>query len=256
MTAKDYARVLRDAARFTLWQLRSFASSKQKFECPICGYTGPFMDLHPATGRRQHAKCPRCRALERHRLEYLAITNVLRDKHTSTMRMLHFAPEPCFSGFFRARFGEYETADLNMKNVDYNVDMRDLPFDDASYDFVLASIVLDYIPNDAKAISEVRRILRPHGIAVLPVAVVCEKTIEYSEPNPFESYHVRASGFDYFERYENYFSNVERVFSSSFPDKYQLFIFEDRTVWPNKQCPLRPAMPGERHINIVPICYV
>ena len=172
------------------------------------------------------------------------------------MKMLHFAPEPFFRSFFAALFREYTTADLNMKEVDYNVDIRDLPFADAAYDFIFASIVLDYVPDDKNAFREIRRVLKPNGIAILPISLVCEKTIEYSEPNPYESYHVRASGMDYFERYEGYFSKVEKISSCSFPDKYQLFIYEDRTRWPNKECPLRPSMPGEKHIDVVPVCYV
>ena len=31
-----------------------------KFECPICGYHGPFEDFNSPTGLRKHAKCPQC----------------------------------------------------------------------------------------------------------------------------------------------------------------------------------------------------
>jgi SAM-dependent methyltransferase len=256
MILKNYARILRDRVKFTLFKLQTLLSPKEKFECPVCSYAGPLMDLNPPTGQRKHAKCPKCGALERHRLQYLAIKNVLKDKDTSKMKMLHFAPEPFFRPFFAALFGEYTTADLNMKEVDYNVDIRDLPFADAAYDFIFASIVLDYVPDDKNALREIRRVLKPNGIAILPISLVCDKTIEYAEPNPYESYHVRASGMDYFERYERYFSKVEKISSHSFPDKYQLFIYEDRTRWPNKECPLRPSMPGERHIDVVPVCYL
>jgi SAM-dependent methyltransferase len=250
------ARTLRDRIEFIWFRLRTFASSKKVFECPICGYKGPFMDVSASTGLRKHAKCPKCGALERHRLQYLAVEKVLRGRDISKMTMLHFAPESFFRRIFAAQLGNrYHTADLEMKDVDYNVDMRELPFADGSYDFVLASNVLDYIPDDRKAISEVRRILKPNGIAILPVSVVCEETIEYSEPNPYEFYHVRASGMDYYKRYEGHFAKVETMSSDSLPDEYQLFIYEDRSVWPTKECPLRPSMPGERHINIVPVCY-
>jgi hypothetical protein len=250
-----YARILRDRAKFVLFKLRTCCSNKGRFECPICGYSGPFMDLDPTTGFRKHAKCPNCGALERHRLQYLAMRAVLQERDTPKMKMLHFAPEPFFRPFLWAQFGEYETADLNMKDVDYNVDMRNLPFNDASYDLILASNVLDFISDDRKAIKEIRRILKPNGVAILPVSVVCEKTVEYLEPNPNDSYRARAAGMDYFERYERYFPKVEKISSDSFPHKYQLFIYEDRSMWPNKHSPLRPSMPGEKHIDIVPICY-
>jgi ubiquinone/menaquinone biosynthesis C-methylase UbiE len=170
--------------------------------------------------------------------------------------MLHFAPEPFFRDFFSQRFGQYETADLSMEGVTHKVDLQQLPFANSTYDFVFASHVLEHIPDDERAISEIRRILKPSGIAILPVPIVAEKTIEYPEPNPYETYHVRAPGKDYFDRYKRHFSKVENFSSDTLPQKYQLFVYEDRTQWPSKECPLRPAMQGEKHSDVVPVCYV
>lgn len=214
------------------------------------------MDLNPTTGLRRHAKCPKCGAFERHRMQYVAVMDVLKNLDTSKMKMLHFAPEAFFRPIFSKQFGEYETADLINKGVDHNVDLQNLPFDNASYDFVFASHVLEHIPDDNKAIEEIRRILKPNGIAILPVPLVCEKTVEYPEPNPNETYHVRAPGMDYFEKYDRYFSRVEKISSNSLPDKYQVYLYEDRSIWPTEECPLRPSMQGEKHISVVPICYV
>jgi len=253
---RSYARILRDKANFAFFKLQTLFSNKEPFECPICGYLGPFMDLRAVAGPRRHAKCPKCGALERHRLQYAVVKNVLRTRNPTAMKMLHFAPEPAFRPLFARQFKEYTTADLEMKDVDYNIDMRNLPFDDGSYDFVFASVVFDYIPDDERAIKEVRRVLGPNGIAILPVSLVGDKTVEYSEPNPYESYHVRACGMDYFERYERYFSKVERISSESVPNKYQPFIYEDRSLWPNAEHPLRSPMHGGKHVDVVPICYV
>lgn len=254
MALRHYARRLKRKIIFTIFKLRN--SEKEKFECPICGYCGPFMDVVPTTGLRKHAKCPSCSALERHRIQFIVVKEVLSDMNTSNMTMLHFAPESFFQEYFSKKFGQYETADLSMKGVDYNVDLQQLPFDDESYDFVFASHVLEHVPDDEKAFLEIRRILKPNGIAILPVPIVAEKTIEYPEPNPNEEYHVRAPGVDYFERYERHFSRVELFKSDSLPEKYQLFVFEDRSQWPTKECPLRPSMQGKKHIDIVPVCYV
>lgn len=212
--------------------------------------------MNPATGIRKHAKCPYCGALERHRLIRLSLDEILRERDTKKMRMLHFAPEPWFEDFYRERFGEYETADLTMTEVDHRVDIQNLPFADASYDFLLASIVLDAVPDDRQAIKEIRRVLKPNGLAALPVCLVCEKTIEYSEPNVHEAYQMRSCGQDYFDRFESSFSRVELVSSKSFAERYQLYIYEDRSRWPSKESPLRPPMAGEKHTNIVPVCYV
>jgi SAM-dependent methyltransferase len=256
MSLLRYARALETSIRPPLPVFRFLNRRKDRFECPVCGYIGPFMDVTPASGLRKHAKCPKCGSLERHRLQYLVMMNLLKSREGSRMKMLHVAPEAFFRSIFSEHFGEYETADLSMEAVDHQVDLRHLPFDDESYDLVFASHVLEHVSDDRKAIGEIRRILKPHGIAVLPVPLVCEKTVEYPEPNPTEDYHVRAPGIDYFERYELYFSMTERIASDSFPDKYQLFVYEDRSMWPTDECPFRPPMPGTKHIDIVPVCYV
>ena len=61
-----------------LKQIRAFIFktiniNKEKFECPICNYLGPFLDINPEWGFRKNAKCPNCSSLERHRLLYLVI---------------------------------------------------------------------------------------------------------------------------------------------------------------------------------------
>jgi SAM-dependent methyltransferase len=239
-----------------LWLFRILNRSKKQFECPVCRYQGPFMDFNSFAGFRRHARCPQCGTLERHRLQYLAVMEIFERIDVSGMKILHFAPEPFFREIFSRRFGKYETADLCMKQVDHKVDIQSLPFKDATYDFVFASHVLEHIPDDKKAIQEIRRILKPNGVAILPVPVVCEKTIEYPEANPKEAYHVRAPGLDYFEKYKPHFSKVETRTSDSLPEKYQVYVYEDRSGWPTKDCPLRPPMIGERHIDFVPVCYV
>ncbi len=230
--------------------------NKERFKCPVCGYFGQFLDVTPLTGLRKHAKCPKCSALERHRIQYLVMTDLLNSIETSTLKMLHFAPEPFFKDFFSKRFGYYETADINMCGVNHKVDIQELPFEDQTYDFVFASHVLEHIPDDKKAISEIRRVLKPNGIAILPVPLITEKTIEYPEPNENESYHVRAPGFDYYNRYRPFFSKIKQFSSEALPKIHQLYIYEDRSQWPTKECPLRSSMPGEKHIDIVPVCYV
>ncbi len=262
MNLKDYLpwnlkyclRKLQNRISLPIFLLRNF--NKERFTCPVCGYSGPFKDDDTAWGLRKHAKCPKCNALERHRIQYLVVNKVLKDVNSSRLKMLHFAPEPFFRELFSKRFGRYETADLKMRGVDHNVDLQELPFQDQTYDFVFASHVLEHIPNDEKAISEIRRILGPNGIAILPVPLIAEKTVEYPEPNPNEVDHVRAPGFDYFDRYARYFSRVEKISSNSLPSRYQPFVYEDRRQWPTKACPLRPSMQGEKHIDIVPVCYV
>ncbi|MGH7112736.1 MAG: class I SAM-dependent methyltransferase [Stellaceae bacterium] len=214
------------------------------------------MALGGFAGRRVHAECPRCGALERHRVQFLAIARVLGRWDPGGKSMLHVAPEPFLRTLLAPRFARYETADIEMRGVDHRADLRRLPFGNASYDLVFASHVLEHIVEDEAAIAEIRRVLKPAGIAVLPVPVVCQRTIEYPAPNPREAGHVRAPGPDYFEKYRRFFTRVEVFDSSSFSEVHQPYIYEDRTGWPTAEMPLRPPMAGVRHHDFVPVCYV
>src|SRR5271156_1458345 len=93
---------LRNRARPPLPIFRLLNHAKAQFECPVCNYTGPFADLHGFAGTRRHAMCPQCDALERHRLQYLAVSDFLAKRKGSAMKMVHFAPED----FFREMFSE------------------------------------------------------------------------------------------------------------------------------------------------------
>lgn len=208
------------------------------------------------TGVRKYGRCPECRNGERQRLQYLVMLQIPDRDRLDRMRVLHFSPEPIIAEFLSARAAQYETADLCSEQVDHEVDMQDLPFPAESYDLVYASHVLEHIPDDTLAIREVRRILRPRGLAILPVPIITEHTVEYGRPNPDESEHVRAPGLDYFDRYRSVFSKVECFSSESFPDEHQLFAYEDRTGPFGGLSALRQPMQGEKHLDFVPVCYV
>lgn len=229
---------------------------KESYSCPICSYRGPFSDWSPETGVRKNAKCPGCDALERHRLQYLVMRSLADKYDFSAMTFLHFAPEPFFRSLFREWFRTYTTVDLLAAGVDYNADLTDLPFSDQAYDCVFASHVLEHIKDDGAALSEIRRILKPGGIAILPVPLVADFTVEYPEANPHEFGHVRAPGFDYFQRYEEYFDSVEEFGTKDYPPGYQLYAYEDRSGFPTETMPLRPPMQGDRHVDVVPVCHV
>jgi SAM-dependent methyltransferase len=229
---------------------------KEKFLCPICGYSGPFVDVHPATGMRPNAQCPKCNGAERHRIQWLTLDRIQSTLDFSKMDILHVAPESFLKRRLKQSFRSYTSADLSGRNVDHQADLSRLQFADASYDFVYASHVLEHIKEDAKAISEVRRILRPKGVAVLAVPIVGERTVEYPGPNPAETDHVRAPGADYFDRYRRFFSEVKVFRSEDFDPKHQTFLCEDRTHWPTPDMPLRLPSVGVRHADFVPVCFV
>jgi SAM-dependent methyltransferase len=130
-------------------------------ECPCCG--GRFRRM----SRRRIAGfggiCPRCRSHRRHR----AIVLLLDRGELTGRRLLHFAPEPLFDRFFAER-PEFErvTADLYAP-ADLRLDITHMDLPDDSFDLILCSHVLEHVPDDRAAISELRRVLRPGGTALV-----------------------------------------------------------------------------------------
>ena len=240
-----------------VWKFRLANLRKKKFKCPVCGYYGPFFDVSLPIGVDvKDERCIRCRSWTRHRLQQLVLNEIFADYDLSHKRILHFAPEKFFQVWFKKQFQDYVSADIAMAGVDVQCDMTNLPFADAEFDVVCACHVLEHIKDDLKAISEIRRVLKPDGIAILAVPIIGQKTIEYPEPNHYEWEHVRAPGEDYHERYLNFFSVVKQYCSTDFSDSYQLFINENRAVFPNEFCPLRPTILGDKHIDYISVCHV
>jgi SAM-dependent methyltransferase len=229
--------------------------SKPVFQCPICNYRGRFMNLHAPTGLRWHAKCPSCGALERHRLQSVVLKGILAGKNTPAMRVLHFAPEPFLKAHFSNLFGRYETADLSMPGVDLQFDIQRIPLPDSTFDMLFACHVLEHVPDDSKAIAELRRILKPDGIAFLPVPIVTQKTVEYKEPNPNESFHVRAPGLDYFDRLRAHFERVDIVSSEDVDESCQPFVYARRPLPSETGCSAPSEVTVRRSVDYIPVCF-
>ncbi len=230
---------------------------KEKFACPVCNYTGPFIDVTNKLGFRKNSQCPKCGSFESHRLQYLTIEKLTGLCPFSEMSMLHLGPDTFFRGKFRKMFRQYTTtADMIVKSrITFKAKPAVLPFNSGVFDFIFASHVLEYIKEDDKAISEIRRLLKPNGVAVLPVPMLAEKTIEYPGPNPHEWGYVRAPGMDYHERYFKYFSTVDVYESGYFSDTFQTYIRENRRNWPTDLMPHRESMHGNRHPEAAPVCF-
>ncbi|KQE95347.1 methyltransferase domain-containing protein [Acinetobacter lactucae] len=215
--------------------------NKAKFECPICGYFGPFKDKK----NRKHAKCPKCGENERARLQYLVMKQFFENFKNIDAKILHIAPEIAMQKYFKSKFKNYISADKFRTNVDIQFDVLDIPFPDESFDIVFASHVLLYPHDDIKAISEMRRILNPNGIAIIPVPIFAEKTVDDYSGNARWTHQ---PGMDYFDRFRQFFPQVDLYYSNMFPEQYQLYMYDSQPKHPL-------AVDLIRREDIVPICY-
>lgn len=211
----------------------------KQFNCPICGYSGPFLNKH----NRLSAICPNCRSNERHRFQFLALVDFFKTYRSKDLKVLHFAPEPFFEKLFKEKFNNYESADISMSGVTHNVDLQELPFEDNSYDFIFASHVLEHVQDDIKAINEIKRVLKPSGIAMLPVPILAKTTEEFGIADPKKEYHFRSPGEDYFNKYKNVFLKVELISSDTFSENHSLEI------------KYKNSFSNNFNKEILPICY-
>ncbi|GAP38212.1 class I SAM-dependent methyltransferase [Piscinibacter sakaiensis] len=196
--------------------------------CPCCrsGHAAfaPF-----GTPARDDAMCPSCGSLERHRLMQLYFEQRTDLFGEQPLRVLHFAPEACF---VRQLDGnpriDYVSADLSAPNAKHRIDITDIPFADDSFDVVICSHVLEHIPDDHRAMRELRRVLRPSGWALLQVPIDPALQLTYEDPSitdPQERErlfgqvdHVRWYGQDYAARLaENGFTVQREDFHGSLP---------------------------------------
>lgn len=225
------------------------------FVCPICGWRGPFATARPGHPpiRRRYAFCPKCQAAERQRVQWVMIHRLAERYSFSEKELLHFAPEPLFAKEFKRLFRRVTTTDLEMPGVDVKADICNLPFADGSFDVVFASHVLEHVAQDQRAMEEIRRVLRPGGLAILEVPIVSDVTVEYPAPNPNEFGHVRACGLEYYDRFVPLFSRLELVRSEDIPSEYQPYVYCDWSRFPTTENPLRRPVPGNRHSIVVAI---
>ncbi len=163
-----------------------------------------------------HFSCPKCWAHDRERHLLLYFAKLDFKSMIAGSRVLHFAPEPAIRRFIEsAAPSEYVCADLMPDSSEIQrLDLCTLPFDNASFDLLIANHVLEHVDDDGRALMEISRVLSPGGMAVLqtPYASGLSKTI--CDPAIVDSKlklqlygqedHVRLYGNDIFQRFASF----------------------------------------------------
>lgn len=199
--------------------------------CPICGSEFPiFLPFgHPI---RENAQCPVCNSLERDRASYLFLKEQT-DIFNKKVSILHFAPEKSLSKRFKENESiDYLPVDINpeMENVVEKMDIQNIERPDNSFDMVYCSHVLEHVPNDNKAMSEIYRVIKPGGFAMImvPLDPSLSKTLEdpsYNTPELRTKYygqhdHLRYYGPDFPNKLEDVGFKVSSNFYETKNEEY------------------------------------
>ena len=171
--------------------LNTIGSNVKNFGCPYCG----------------------CHDRERHLLLYLKALGLL--DRLEGAAILHFAPELRLSEIIEAKVpGRYVKGDLypTSDNIEM-IDMLAIDYPSQSFDFVIANHVLEHVDDDFLALSELRRVLKSGGHAILQTPFSNKLKQTFSDPGidndlaRYQAYgqedHVRLYGSDIFSRIES-----------------------------------------------------
>ncbi len=219
-----------------------------KFKCPFCG--GHFRKFLPAgldlpvlrekhivgVGYRLNAICPCCNSTDRERLIYLYLKHKTNFFH-ETLKVLHVAPEMNLQKVLKSCPNiNYISADIDSLLAMVKMDITNIGYGDNSFDFIIYNHVLEHIPDDKNAMSELYRVLKSGGGAILqvPISLLLNKT--YEDPTVVtpekreilfgQNDYVRIYAKDYKDRLESVGFSVEvystKEFGESFIHKYRL----------------------------------
>lgn len=188
---------------------RALSYSGRRYKDPICGRS--FRRFIDGPRGRPNVYCPRCRSAERHRVLWLYLKRVELAVAPSGLRVLHVAPEVSLSGLLRSLPAvRYVSTDLNPAAAMVGADLTALPFGDQSFDLIVCNHVLEHVPDDIAAMSELRRVLTSAGLALMQHPIDPSRdatfedwavTSEYDRERIFfQRDHVRIYGRDFDDR--------------------------------------------------------
>lgn len=195
-------------------QILGFFYRGKAVECTVCTHQyQKFLPYGRGNSARENALCPNCQALERHRLIWLYLQEKT-DFFKTEKKVLHIAPESCFiNRFEKIHHQNYITADIESPLAKVKMDIHQIPFEDNTFDVAFCNHVMEHVEDDIKAMSEIYRVLKPNGWAIIQIPFFdlnLKTTLEdkniISPKERFKHYgqedHVRMYGQDYGKRLE------------------------------------------------------
>jgi len=141
--------------------------------------------------RRANAQCPGCGSLERHRALWLYLRDST-DLLARSIRVLAVAPDEFLERHARRTPWDYLSIDIGRGRAARQMDLTALELPDSDRDLVIAYHVLEHIVDDHAAMSEIARVLRPGGMAILTVPIEGDMTDERFRDAPAD---VRAKAY-------------------------------------------------------------
>lgn len=188
-----------------------------RFKCNICGLSYRKMLTHGNT-RRINVKCPNCLSLERTRTLWFFLTKEIFPELRNQAKVLHFAPETGIKKKMKKmKLMSYVDADIDPLFAGTIMDITQITTGNDEFDLVICSHVLGHVPDEATAINELFRVLKPEGIAIIMSLV--DNTLEKT----YENRNVRSPDDKLLHYTEN---NLVRLHGRDFRNRIEICGFE------------------------------
>jgi Methyltransferase domain len=218
VNTKRFLKIINSAAKSIVFRSKHkcvFCDEKFTFFLPYRNGWADVPELHKCIGiigsDVNNFSCLNCKSTDRERHLRLYFEATGQNEQVCGSRILHFAPERKFTPWL-ASYGpaEHVLADLYPTSpAVQKIDLLALPFDAGHFDMVIVNHVLEHVDDDIKALSEILRVLKPGGVAVLQTPYcegIAAKIEDSTVTNPearLQLYgqedHVRLYGSDFRE---------------------------------------------------------
>ena len=157
---------IRRSARLTA---EAIVRRGNRVHCVCCGNSS-MRFLPSGSPPRPNVRCPHCDALDRHRILWRRLREIIRPGD----RVLHFAPEAALAhNIARVPDIDYTAADVDPSGSHLETafpivraDITYQPWRDGWFDVIVVSHVLEHVSDDLAAMQELHRVLKPAGRVV------------------------------------------------------------------------------------------
>lgn len=148
---------------FPLRKVYSVFYLGKNVHCPVCENNfSKFIVLNDSD-----LKCPRCGSISRQRRLWLILMNEIKPGNKDTV--LHLSPSRSIQWRLKNNsLFNYVTSDYEKgRGVDKNYDLTSINETYETYSVIICYHILEHIPDDRKAMTELHRILKPNGILIV-----------------------------------------------------------------------------------------
>jgi SAM-dependent methyltransferase len=168
------------------------------------------------------------------------------------LKMLHIAPELCFiKKFNQIDSLEYISGDIESPLAEVKMDIHNIPFEENTFDVIFCNHVLEHVDDDIKAMSEMYRVLKPGGWAILQVPFFYPMEEETFEDERITDPHDRAIAFGQEDHVRMYGKDYpQRIAGVGFEVVEDRYVFElgsdtvDRFALPSNEIIHRANKPA------------